>query len=270
MLEEYRGMKPWLQKIGPVVIPPVIFFAAVVLAWHGIVKINEIESYLVPLPGEVWQIVQEKSAELGQATWNTALAAVSGFMLSLVIGTGTAFLFSQSLLVRRSLYPYAIFLQTVPIVAIAPLVITWFGNGFQSIVVVTVVISLFPVITSVTVGLTSVDQGLRDLFEMNRATRWQTLFKLRMPHAVPYLVTGARTSSGLAVVGAIVGEFFAGYGTEHYGLGYLVLQSAGQLRTDLLFATIIASALLGVVMFTVVTWIGFYLLVRWTYGQESA
>ncbi|MCP4812646.1 MAG: ABC transporter permease subunit, partial [Planctomycetaceae bacterium] len=142
-------------------------------------------------------------------------------------------------------------------VAIAPLVINWFGNGFQSIVVVTVVISLFPVITSVTVGLTSVDRGLRDLFEMNRASRWQTLLKLRMPHAVPYLVTGARTSSGLAVVGAIVGEFFAGYASDHYGLGYLVLQSSGQLRTDLLFATIISSALLGVMMFALVTWVGY-------------
>lgn len=263
-------MKHWFQQIGPIMIPPVIFFAVVLLAWHLVVDINEIESFLVPLPSEVWQVVQEKSVELSRATWNTALAAISGFLLSVVIGTFTAFVFSQSILVRRSLYPYAIFLQTVPIVAIAPLVINWFGNGFQSIVVVTVVISLFPVITSVTVGLTSVDRGLRDLFEMNRASRWQTLFKLRMPHAVPYLVTGARTSSGLAVVGAIVGEFFAGYGSDHYGLGYLVLQSSGQLRTDLLFATIISSALLGVMMFALVTWVGYQLLARWTYAQEQA
>ena len=262
-------MREWYQRIGSVILPPLILFAVVLLLWHLLVTINDIESFLVPLPGEVWTEAQDQSVKLSQATGKTALAALCGFGLSVLIGTVIAFVFSQSVLIRRSFYPYAIFLQTVPIVAIAPLVITWFGNGFQSVVVVTVVISLFPVITSVTVGLTSVDRGLRELFELNQATRWQTLLKLRMPHAVPYLVTGARTSSGLAVVGAIVGEFFAGYGTDHYGLGYLILQSSAQLRTPMLFATIIASALLGVMMFAVVTWIGFQLLARWTYALEQ-
>jgi len=276
-------MKKWYQQISSVLLPPVILFAIVLVLWHVLVEVNEIEPYLVPLPADVWNAAKEARIEtvdgvikgnfsqLGQATWNTALAAVSGFGLSLLIGTLTAFVFSQSVLIRRSFYPYAIFLQTVPIVAIAPLVINWFGTGLQSVIVVTVVISLFPIITSVTVGLTSVDKGLRELFVLNQATRWQTLLKLRMPHAVPYLVTGARTSSGLAVVGAIVGEFFAGYGSDHYyGLGYLILQTSAQLRTDMLFATILASALLGVIMFIVVTWIGFKLLARWTYTLEQS
>ena len=263
-------MKKWYQQISSVLLPPVILFAIVLVLWHVLVDVNEIEPYLVPLPADVWNAARGSFSQLGQATWNTTLAAVSGFGLSLIIGTVTAFVFSQSVLIRRSFYPYAIFLQTVPIVAIAPLVINWFGTGLQSVIVVTVVISLFPIITSVTVGLTSVDKGLRELFVLNEATRWQTLLKLRMPHAVPYLVTGARTSSGLAVVGAIVGEFFAGYGSDHYGLGYLILQTSAQLRTDMLFATILASALLGVIMFVVVTWIGFKLLARWTYTLEQS
>ena len=264
-------MKKWYQQISSVLLPPVILFAIVLVLWHVLVEVNEIEPYLVPLPADVWNAARGSFSQLGQATWNTTLAAVSGFGLSLIIGTVTAFVFSQSVLIRRSFYPYAIFLQTVPIVAIAPLVINWFGTGLQSVIVVTVVISLFPIITSVTVGLTSVDKGLRELFVLNEATRWQTLLKLRMPHAVPYLVTGARTSSGLAVVGAIVGEFFAGYGSDHYyGLGYLILQTSAQLRTDMLFATILASALLGVIMFVVVTWIGFKLLARWTYTLEQS
>ena len=275
-------MKKWYQQISSVILPPVILFVIVLVLWHILVEVNEVESYLVPLPADVWNaakearfetvdgVVKGNFSQLGQATWNTAVAAVSGFGLSLLIGTLTAFVFSQSVLIRRSFYPYAIFLQTVPIVAIAPLVISWFGTGLQSVIVVTVVISLFPIITSVTVGLTSVDKGLRELFVLNQASRWQTLLKLRMPHAVPYLVTGARTSSGLAVVGAIVGEFFAGYGSDHYGLGYLILHTSAQLRTDMLFATILASALLGVIMFVVVTWIGFKLLARWTYALEQS
>ena len=262
-------MKKWYQQISSVILPPVILFAIVLVLWHVLVTVYDIEKFLVPLPGEVFDAAQKESAKLVQATGNTAQAAVTGFALSVLIGTMTAFVFSQSVLIRRSFYPYAIFLQTVPIVAIAPLVINWFGNGFQSVVVVAVVISLFPIITSVTVGLTSVDKGLRDLFQLNQASRWQILLKLRMPHAVPYLVSGARTSSGLAVVGAIVGEFFVGSIGNDYGLGYLILNKSGQMETEMLFATMIASALLGVIMFVVVTWIGFKLLARWTFTVQQ-
>ncbi len=197
------------------------------------------------------------------ATGITGAGALCGLVASLLLGTITALIFSQSRVIRSSCYPYAIFLQTVPIVAIAPLVVTWLGTGFQSVVVIACIISLFPVITNVTTGLITIDPGLRDLFRLHRAARWQMLVKLQIPNAVPYLVTGARISSGLAVVGAIVGEFFVGYGTQQHGLGYIILYSGPQLKTDQLFAATIASALLGIVMFAITSLVGKAVLARW-------
>ena len=187
--------------------------------------------------------------KFASATGVTALAATCGFVASLITGTCIACLFSQSRAIRVSCYPYAIFLQTVPIVAIAPLIITWFGSGLKSVTIVAFIISLFPIITNATTGMLSVDHDLLDLFRLHRATRLQTWIKLRFPNAVPHILTGARTSSGLAVIGAIVGEFFAGHGTDHYGLGYLILQTSSQLKTAALFTCVIASTLLGVSIF---------------------
>ena len=200
----------------------------------------------------------------------TTAGALAGFLGSLVLGVTTALVFSQSRLVRASCFPYAVFLQTVPIIAVAPLIINWCGTGFQSVVLVTLIISVFPIIASTTSGLLNIDPDLLDLFRLYRATRWNILWKLRMPHAVPYLITGARTSSGMAVIGAIVGEFFVGHTTERYGLGYLVRSSSELLRTDLLFASVIASALLGIAMFGTVTLVGATALSRWYHPVDHS
>ena len=171
--------------------------------------------------------------------------------------------FSQSRIIERGIYPYAIFLQTVPIVAIAPLVVTWFGNGFTSVVVVSFALSLFPIITNATAGLTTVDANLLELFEVHNASRRQVLFKLRLPNAVPNLVTGAKIACGLSVIGAIVGEMFAGYGAESYGLGYLITYTTGRLETAYAFAAVLCSTLLSIAIFAAVNLIGATILVRW-------
>ena len=211
-----------------------------------------------------WRTGRGRRAELVAATGLTGAGALCGFVASVVAGHRLSrSLFSQSGVIRSSCYPYAIFLQTVPIVAIAPLIVTWFGSGFHSVVMIACIISLFPIITNVTTGLITVDAGLQDLFRLHRATRWQLLRKLQIPNAVPYLVTGARTSSGLAVVGAIVGEFFVGYGTQQHGLGFIILYAGPQLKTDQLFAATIASALLGIIMFAATTLVGKAVLAKW-------
>ena len=180
-----------------------------------------------------------------------------------------AVLFSQSRILERSLYPYAIFLQTVPIVAIAPLIVLWIGHGLYGIVAVSFIISLFPIIVNTTAGLTSTSAELLELFALNGASRWQTLTKLRIPNAVPSMLTGAKISCGLSVIGAIVGEFFVGHTTTHYGLGYLVLSTSQNLKTAHLFAAVIASALLGIALFGIVTLTGSTLLARWGSGVEK-
>ena len=252
-----------------ILLPPLALLLLTVVTWQLAVTLLEIKPYLLPSPVDVVEAAIEHRGTLFSAIWMTGRAAVLGLLISILLGTTTALLFSQSRIVRRSFYPYAIALQTVPIVAIAPLIVNWFGEGFQSVVLVTVIISQFPVITNVTTGLTSIDEGLHDLFQLNQASRWQRLVKLRIPSAIPSLVTGARTAAGLAVVGAIVGEFFAGSSVQDRGLGYFVLFTVPNLQTDLLFGCVIAATLLGVAMFVAVSLAGRHLLGRWTAEMET-
>jgi NitT/TauT family transport system permease protein len=243
--------------------PPLLLLAALIALWHCVVVSLQVPNYLLPRPGRVWQAAADHAGELSRATMLTAAAALCGFAISLAVGFVVALAFSQSRMIRSSMYPYAIFLQTVPIVAIAPLVILWFGNGFQSVVIVAFVISVFPIITNATTGLTTVSPTLLELFELYNASRWQVLWKLRVPNSVTYLVTGAKISCGLAVIGAIVGEQFAGYGAQSFGLGYLIFQAAGLLQTDYQFAAVLCSTLLGIVIFGTVNVIGMTILALW-------
>lgn len=261
-------MKSSAMRWAGRLLPPVLVFVVVVVAWHAATVVFEIKRYILPGPLVVWRATIDGFTELRVATWNTAKAAVCGFTISLFLGTAIGVAFSQSKFIRRGFYPYAIFLQTVPIVAIAPLIILWFRFGFQSVVIVSVMISLFPMITGATEGLMSVDSDLLDYFRLHNATYVQEFFKLRLPHAVPFLVAGAKTSSGLAVIGTIVGEFFAGVGGEQSGLGVLV-RAGDKLVEPIMFSAVFASTLLGVAVFGTVNLIGGSILSRWYDGSTN-
>ncbi|HET6883955.1 MAG TPA: ABC transporter permease [Pirellulales bacterium] len=245
--------------------PPVALLVVIVAAWHVLVVAFGVKRYVVPLPSQVLAAGWERRDALVSAATMTGEAALAGFALSLLVGFAVACLFSQSRVIERSIYPYAIFLQTVPIVAIAPLIVGWFGYGLRSVVVVAFIISIFPIITNATAGLTSIDTNLLELFELAGANRWQMLVKLRLPGSVPHLVTGARISAGLSVVGAIVGEIFAGAGADRSGLGSFIQRTSGQLRTDELFAAVLISAVLGMMIFGTVSILG-RLIIRWWSG----
>tara|TARA_B100000029_G_scaffold379097_1_gene373922 strand:- start:1237 stop:2046 length:810 start_codon:yes stop_codon:yes gene_type:complete len=255
--------------LGPsTLLPPVVMLGVVLLIWQAATRIFGWPVFLVPAPTDVLDALTEDASRLTHATILTGAAALLGLGVSLIAGVLVSIVFSQSRWIRTSFYPYAIFLQTVPIIAIAPLIVSWCGTGFSSVVLVTVIISLFPIIASTTAGLLRVDQDLLDLFRLHCASRWQVLLKLRLPHAVPYLVTGARTSSGMAVIGAIVGEFFVGHSTTHKGLGTLILLTSAHLKTAHLFAAVLASTLLGITLFGSVTLLGSTILSRWQMGSD--
>jgi NitT/TauT family transport system permease protein len=256
-------MKRTLRWVLGQTLLPLAFFLVVVACWQTVTLIWEIPVYLVPGPDRVAAAAREHAEALIAGVQITAAGALCGFGLSLVGGITLGLVFSQSEVVRRSVYPYAIFLQTVPIVAVAPVLVMWFNNGFGGVVAVSVILSLFPIITNATAGLTTVDPNLLELFEINNASRWLTLVKLRLPNAVPQLVTGAKISCGLAVIGAIVGELFAGFGTDRRGLGTLISMATGQLDTAYAFAAVIASTLLSVAVFAAVSLIGTTILARW-------
>ena len=256
-------MRRLIPFVATTVGPPLAVFAVFLLAWHGAVVAFDLKPYLLPGPAQVGRAVMAHLTTLVGATMLTGLGALAGFALSGVVGFLVAVVFSQSRIIARSLYPYAIFLQTVPIVAVAPLIILWIGHGFPGVVAVSFIISLFPIVANTTTGLTTVDANLLDLFKLNNATRWQILTGLRIPNAVPSMLAGARISSGLSAIGAIVGEFFAGYGTEDFGLGYLVILTNGQAKTDYLFASILFCTLLGLSIFASVSVLSRLLLTRW-------
>ncbi len=246
---------------------PVLVFAAVVIAWELVVRFGRIPPVLLPSPQAVAAAVWKLRSDLLAATARTALAASVGLGLSVVLGTLLAFVFSQSSLVRRALYPYAVLLQTIPIIAIAPIVIISFGRGFLSIALVSSVISLFPIITNTTTGLLQIDSNLLDLFRLNGATRLQTLLKLRVPSSLPFLLAGIRIASGSAIVGAIVGEFFVGSGQP--GLGAMIQRKSASFDLSELYATVLTSTALGTAAFATVTWLGGLMLHRW-FGMNSA
>jgi NitT/TauT family transport system permease protein len=260
------AMKNSITRLWQVAIPPLILFVLVLIVWDRAIVAYQIKPYLLPSPVAVGKALWTDAAILRRAILYTGSAALSGFLGSLIAGTAIAFAFSQSRMLRSAGYPYFIFLQTVPIVAIAPLIVRWCGNGFQSVVLVAGILSLFPILTSATQGLLEIDPDLFDLFRLNNATRWQILVKLRFPSAVPSICTGARTASGLAVVGSIVGEFFVGQSSRNYGLGYLIEATNSNAELDRLFASVLTSTLFGITIFALINLVSSTILRRWYDG----
>jgi NitT/TauT family transport system permease protein len=258
--------KTAVSRVNQVLLPPLITFVILIIVWQSLIVVFRLKPLLLPSPLAVAQAFLSDRALLARAVLYTGSAAVLGFAGSLVAGTLIAFAFSQSRLLRAAGYPYFIFLQTVPIVAIAPLIVRWCNNGFPSVVLVAFILSLFPIISNGTQGLLDIDPEQLDLFRLNNATRWQVLVKLRFPSAIPALLAGARTASGLAVVGSIVGEFFVGYGSRQFGLGYLISSTNGQSQLDRMFAAVLTSTLFGIAIFGLVNVISVTILRNWYDG----
>ena len=243
-------------------------FAAMLLLWQAVLWIFRVPPFMLPSPWAVARAVVARFPALVASLSITAGEAGGGLLASVVAGVLIALIFAQSRWVRRMLYPYTILLQTVPIVAIAPLILMWVGAGAAAVTLIAFIISLAPVIANTTQGLISVDENLVHLFLMHNASPKQLLFKLRLPHAVPSLFVGIRIASGIAVIGAITGELYAGSSqVGQGGLGYSILYASSQLQTDYLFALVLAATVLGYGFFFVVMFLEWYFLHRW---HESA
>jgi NitT/TauT family transport system permease protein len=243
-------------------------FASLLLVWQGMIWLFTLQPYLLPSPLRVAQAVAENFPSLMTSLGITAVEAAGGLAASLIVGILIALLFAQSPWVRKMFYPYTILLQTVPIVAIAPLILMWFGAGLGSVTLVAFIICLAPIIANTTQGLISVDRNMVDLFLMHNASRPQVLLKLRMPHALPSIFTGIRISAGIAVIGAITGELFGGAARVGVGgIGYAIQYASSQLQTDYLFALVLAASVLGFVFFFITMFLEWYFLHQW---HESA
>jgi len=251
-------------------LPPLLVLATIIIVWEWMARtsVSPKFSLMAPAPSRIVQAALENKNDTGgnvllKATLNSFKYASMGFALSLIVGNLIAFFMSLARFVERSVYPYAIFLQTVPIVAIAPILVLWIGAGPKAIVAISFIISLFPVITNTASGLTRTPNDWIELMQVYDANWWQQLCKLRIPAAVPYMVTGAKISAGLPVVGAIVGEYFTALSTsanDEFGLAYLLESSQSEANFPYLFAVAIASAVMGLCIFILVSVAGSLIL----------
>lgn len=243
---------------------PVLAGVAGIAAWYALRHIAGVPAWLLPVPHEIVAAMNNERALLAGAAWRTTQSAILGFAAAALAGLGLAVLLGSSRMARRALYPYLLFLQMTPVIVIAPLVILWVGRGTASIVIVTFLVSFFPVVVNTTHGITSTDRNMMELFTVWGATRWQRLSRLQLPFAAPFYFAGLRIAATLAPIGAIFGEYVTGsVGGGEGGLGFLTaVFNARQMRPEL-FAVGLASCTLGFVFLGVISVVNGLLLRRW-------
>jgi len=233
-----------MNKFTRNILPPLIPFIVITAAAELVVRTGWMPDWLIPAPSQVLQSISKDGRELTQASTTTALASLIGFGISASVGMIIAVVLASGGWVQRAFYPYAVFFQTVPIIAIAPLLVIWFGFNMSAVVASSFIVSVFPVIANTLTGLLSTEPALKDMFILYGAGSAATLFKLRLPFALPSIFTGLRIAAGLSVIGTIVGEFITGS-----GLGGLIQVARQQQRVDKVFAVLLLSSILGIVLF---------------------
>jgi NitT/TauT family transport system permease protein len=247
---------------------PIAVAVLVLGTWQWSVAHWQVPVYVLPAPSAIVAAFLDNFSSLMAALTATFLITIAGFLGAVAAALALAVLFSQSRLIERSLYPYAVILQVTPVVAIAPLILIWIG--FEHITValslLAGLIAFFPVLTSTMLGLKSVDFNLMDLARLYGASRWQRLWKVQLPSALPYLLSGMKTGGVIALIGEVTAEFAAGSGTAT-GLAWRITESSNRLEIATTFAALMLLATLGVAIFAALSLLEWALLRRW---HESA
>jgi NitT/TauT family transport system permease protein len=255
------------QSSWPGILAPVVIGIIALAAWEAVVRIKEIPVYILPGPIVIAKTLWTDWGTLSQSLWITLRITFAALTAAIVVGVSLAVLFTQSKWLEKSLFPYAVILQVTPIVAIAPLIIIWVGDINLSLLICAWIVAFFPILSNTILGLNSADHNLINLFQLYRASRWQTLRYLRLPAALPYFLGGLKISGGLALIGAVVAEFVAGTGGSASGLAYRILESGYRLQIPRMFAALILISLSGIAIFFLTSWISYLALRHW---HESA
>lgn len=242
-------LRDFLQKYYEYLLMPIGFMILIGI-WHVLARVYP--AFILPGPGKVWGRMMEYSNHglLMQHLVTTFYEAVIGFSVGALFALPLSYFLAHHPFFERCLAPYIVGLQAIPIVALAPLLVIWFGFGLTSKVLVAALVSFFPILTNGIMGFRSTDPRLAELMAIMGAKRTQVFTKLELPSALPVIFGGLKLGITLSVIGAVVGEF-AGAGK---GLGYLVNAARGSFDTPLIFVALIILAFLGV---------GFYLLIVW-------
>ena len=245
---------------------PLGVLALGIWAWDLVVRLKDIPPYVLPGPQVVFATLWSDRALLLDSLVVTLTTTLEGFALALVGGVGLAVLFNQSRLIEYSLYPYAVILQVTPIVAIAPLLLIYLPQPV-AVLACAWIVAFFPVLANTSLGLSSVDRNLADLFRLYGASRWQVLRRLKLPAAMPFILGGMKIAGGLSLIGAVVAEIAAGSAGAGSGLAYRIAESGYRLNIPRMFAALLLLSVAGVVIFFTLSLFTHLVLRRW---HESA
>ncbi|QDT69826.1 Putative aliphatic sulfonates transport permease protein SsuC [Planctomycetes bacterium MalM25] len=254
----------WLRWLAPLLVAVLLL-----LGWEAFVRLREVPEYQLPAPSLIAETVRSEWSTLGPAWLVTVRTMAIALAAAVVGGVLLAVLFSLSPAVELSLFPYAVVLQVTPLVAVAPLLMIWVGveRTWLVLILCAWIVAFFPILANTTVGLRSADPGLRDLFDLYGATRWQRLRRLLAPTALPYFLAGLRTAVNLSLVGTVVGEFVTGASGAQSGLAAAIFEGTYRLDTPLMFAALGLISLTGVACYFVTHTLSNWLLAGW---HESA
>lgn len=264
-LERPKAAPRWLKSLlSPDVLAPVIVGLILLTAWELAVHITNTPAYILPGPILILQTLAQDWPTLFPSWFVTMKIAFTALVAATLSGLFVAILFAQSKWIERSFFPYAVLLQTTPIVAVAPLIIIWLKNNtFAALVVCAWIVAFFPIVSNTVLGLNSTDPSLVNLFKLNKASRWQTLWHLRLPTSLPYFLAGLRISGGLALIGAVVAEFVAGTGGAESGLAYQILMAGYNLQIPRMFAALLLITVSGIAIFAALSALSNLLLKNW-------
>ena len=227
---------------------PLIGFAIILVAWEAYVDVFQVSTIVLPSPSDILRVSWQRHDLLLRETGPTFLESVLGFALAIAIGVPMAVCVANSRLLNLTLYPILIAMQSVPKIAIAPIILVWFGLGLQSKLAVAFLVAFFPVVVDTATGLQATPPGLIELGRSLRASRWQMFWKVQLPAALPFVFSGAKVAVTLAVIGAVIGEFVGSMN----GLGNLLLSANSQLDGPLAWAALVWLSVLGILLFIAV------------------
>jgi NitT/TauT family transport system permease protein len=224
---------------------PVAALCLIVVVWQGYTDFAHVSKIVLPSPMDILRASWHRSDLLLRETVPTALESLYGFALAIVIGVPLAVCVANSRILNLTLYPILIATQSVPKVAVAPIILVWFGLGMQSKLAIAFLVAFFPIVVDTATGLQATPPGLMELARSLRATRWQVFWKVQFPAALPFIFSGAKVAVTLAVIGAVIGEFVGSIN----GLGNLLLSANSQLDGPLAWAALVWLSLLGIALF---------------------
>jgi len=248
------------------IVLPVLVLLAVVAAWQAAVQGFAIPPYVLPGPGLVLSTLVADWPLLWHSLLVTLAITFEGFVLAAAGGIALAIAFNQWRLVEDAFYPYAVILQVTPVVAVAPLLLIYLPQPL-AVLACAWIVAFFPVLANTTLGLSSVDHNLLALFELYKASRWQVLWNLKLPAALPQILAGLRIAGGLSLIGAVVAEIAAGSAGAGSGLAYRIAESGYRLNIPRMFAALLLLSVAGIAIFFLLSALSYLMLRRW---HESA